>query len=55
MYAQELFVHDSRQWQSTKRVHASFVNFLRIFVFTCKIISLCYKRGISVHSILKVK
>lgn len=34
MYAQELFVHDSSEWQCTERLHASIVDALRVLVLT---------------------
>lgn len=32
MYAQELLVHDGRQWQGTERLHTCIVHFLGVFV-----------------------
>lgn len=33
MYTQELLVHHCRQRQCTKRIHASIINLLGVFVF----------------------
>ena len=37
MNAKELFIHDSRKWQSAERVHARLVNTLRVFVLTLEL------------------
>lgn len=37
MYAQELFVHNGGKWQGAERVHARFVNLLRVFVLALQL------------------
>ena len=37
MYAQELFIHDSSQWQRAEGLHACFINIFRVFVLTLEL------------------